>query len=289
MAGRYILAVDEGTTGVRAVLYGDGGLPVATAYRELGVLTPHPGWVEQDAAALRDTTAATMRACLEASGVRPGEVAGIGIANQRETTVAWDARTASPLHHAIVWQDRRTTERCRELQQEDGFAELVRQRTGLVVDPYFCATKMEWLLRQPKVAAAARSGSLRLGTVDAWLLWSLAGRHATDTTNASRTLLWDLRRGDWDEDLLERFGVPAESLPEVVGSAGDHGSTDVLGSPVPVLALVGDQQSALYAQGCVRSGQAKCTYGTGAFLLQHTGSDAPESAHGLVTTRAATA
>ncbi|MEA3203680.1 MAG: glycerol kinase [Thermoplasmata archaeon] len=274
-----ILAIDEGTTGVTALAL-DGPRVVGRAYAEVPQAYPRPGWVEQDPVAILDTVRAVGRQALRSARLSPRDVAAVGIANQRETTVLWDRRSALPVGPAIVWQDRRTAARCQELRPDwEGHVGL---RTGLVLDPYFCATKLEWLLKRTR-----RRAGLAFGTIDAWLAFRLTGRHATDPTNASRTLLWDIHKGAWDQDLLELFGVPAAVLPEVVPSSGVLGATSAFGGSIPVAALVGDQQAALFGQGCTRPGEAKTTYGTGAFLLQHTGATAVRSRHGLLATRAA--
>lgn len=279
-----ILAIDEGTTGVTALVLDAQAKVLGRAYREVAQSYPQPGWVEQDPLELVEAVRWAGLAAMRTTRTEPAQLAGIGLANQRETTVLWERRTGRPVAPAIVWQDRRTSARCAKLA---GKAALIRRRTGLVPDPYFCATKLEWLLQDPELRHKAKRGDLAFGTIDSWLAFRLTGRHATDPTNASRTLLWDIHRGAWDDELLEMFNVPREVLPEVVPSAGVVGETKAFGSSVPVAALVGDQQAALVGQGCTRAGEAKATYGTGCFLLQHTGSDAVASRHGLLTTRAA--
>jgi glycerol kinase len=284
--GPVVLAVDEGTTGV-TVLVLDGSRKVrARAYQEIACRYPQPGWVEQDATEVWAATLATMRAALRKARVEAGQVQAVGIANQRETTVLWDRKTGKPVAPAIVWQDRRTAARCRELQPD--WQDLVRERTGLVLDPYFSATKLEWLLREPRILQRAKAGRLAFGTMDSWLASNLTGRHVTDPTNASRTLLWDIHRGEWDAELLHLFGVPESVLPEVVPSSHVLGTTGKRWqADVPVAALVGDQQAALFGNRCITAGEAKNTYGTGCFALQHTGRKAVGSKHGLLTTRAA--
>jgi len=283
---KLVIAVDEGTTGVTALAVNEAGKTVGRGYRELPQSYPQPGWVEQDAEVIWQTVRQTMRDALAAARAGPEAVAAIGITNQRETTVLWDRRTGKPVAPAIVWQDRRTAARCATLKPE--WEATVRRRTGLVLDPYFSATKLEWLLRDARLLLRAREGRLAFGTVDAWLAWKMTGRHVTDDTNASRTLLMDLRTGAWDDELVRLFGVPQQALPEIVPSAGVIGETDVLGARVPVAGMAGDQQSALFGQGCTRPGEAKNTYGTGCFLLQHTGATPVRSRHGLIATRAAT-
>ncbi|MCA1810643.1 MAG: glycerol kinase GlpK [Halobacteriales archaeon] len=279
-----ILAIDEGTTGVTALVLA-GRRVVGRAYAELPQSYPRPGWVEQDPRAILDTVRSVGRRALRDAKAAPRDVAAVGITNQRETTVLWDRHTGEPVAPAIVWQDRRTAARCQELRPD--WEGQVRRRTGLVLDPYFCATKLEWLLGRRGLRARAGRGDLAFGTVDAWLASRLAGRHSTDPTNASRTLLWDIHRGAWDAELLGLFGVPEAVLPEVVPSSGVVGETGAFGGSIPVAALVGDQQAALFGQGCTRPGEAKTTYGTGAFLLQNTGAGALQSHHGLLATRAA--
>lgn len=280
-----VLAVDEGTTGVTVLVLDGRRRVVGRAYREMHQAYPRPGWVEQDPLELWSTTRATMKAALRSARRSARQVMGIGLTNQRETTLLWDRRTGRPVAPAIVWQDRRTAARCAELRP--AWEDLVRQRTGLVLDPYFSATKLEWLLRTPRLRERATAGHLAFGTVDSWLAWNLTGRHVTDPTNASRTLLWDIHQGAWDGELLALFGIPPAVLPEVVPSSHVLGSTQALGPPIPVAALVGDQQAALAGQRAFAAGDAKSTYGTGCFLLQHTGSQAVRSRHGLLTTRAA--
>jgi glycerol kinase len=282
----HILAVDEGTTGVTVLVLDGQRRIVGRAYREVACAYPKPGWVEQDAEEVWTATRKAMAAALRDARLQHRDVAAVGVANQRETTVLWDRRTGRPVAPAIVWQDRRTSARCRELQPE--WQDEVRARTGLVIDPYFSATKLEWLLRDRRLRGRAEAGRLAFGTMDSWLAWMLTGRHVTDPTNASRTLLWDIRKGAWDGELLRLFGVPEAVLPEVVPSSHAFGSTGRLWSTdVPVAALVGDQQAALFGNHCLSPGDAKNTYGTGCFALQHTGGKAVASRHGLLTTRAA--
>ena len=271
-----ILAIDAGTTGVRAFAVDETGRPVGWSYRELPQHFPRPGWVEHDPEEIWDAVQATM-AELRATLDQP--VAAIGITNQRETVVAWDRRTGEPLHNAIVWQDRRTAARCRRLE-DDGHLPAVRHATGLVLDPYFSATKMAWLLSEGGVAAGPR---LALGTVDSWILWKLTGGDvfATDPSNASRTLLYDIRKGAWSTELCDLFGVPMLALPDVRRTSGRFGTT---ADGTPVSALVGDQQAALFGQACLRPGMAKNTYGTGSFVLMNVGDRCPDPVEGLLTT-----
>ena len=260
------------------------------AYSEFTQHFPRPGWVEHDAAEIWEVTARVAREALAEARGQGSEIRAIGITNQRETVVLWDRETLAPVHRAIVWQDRRTAPICRELR-EGGHEAAVRARTGLVLDPYFSGTKLTWLLRErPELRRRAESGELAAGTIDSWLIHRLtAGRvHATDPTNASRTLLYTLRAGGWDDTMLELFEVPRALLPEVRRSSGDFGVAvgEALGVEVPVAGVAGDQQAALFGQGCWRAGLAKNTYGTGAFLLLHTGAEAVASEHGLLTTAA---
>ena len=281
-----ILALDQGTTGSTALLVHRDGTVLGRGYREFTQHYPRPGWVEHDPEEILEVSLEAMREALAAARDRP---VGLGITNQRETVVLWDRRTLAPVAPAIVWQDRRTSDRCRELR-EAGLAPLLRERTGLVPDPYFSATKLEWLLRDPELRRRAGRGELAAGTVESWLVARLTGgrAHVTDHTNASRTLLYSLRAREWDPELLRLFGVPRELLPAIVPSAGVVGETDPahLGFPLPIAGLAGDQQAALFGQGCVTPGRAKNTYGTGAFLLVHAGFEPPAPGEGVLATAA---
>lgn len=287
---RAVLAIDQGTTGSTCLVIDERSRVRGRAYAEFTQHYPKPGWVEHDAEEIWEVTLRVARDALASAAresVAPA-VEAIGITNQRETVVVWDRATGKPVHRGIVWQDRRTTEMCRSLK-EAGREPWVRRRTGLVLDPYFSATKLAWLLENvPGLRARAEAGELAAGTVDSWLIWKLTGGsvHATDPTNASRTLLFDLRRREWDAELLDLFGVPAALLPVVKPSSGEFGraAADLLGGELIIAGVAGDQQAALFGQGCVRAGLAKNTYGTGAFLLLNTGTDPVESAHGLLTT-----
>jgi glycerol kinase len=283
---RSILALDQGTTGSTALLVHQDGTVLSRAYREFTQHYPRPGWVEHDAEEILRVSLEAMREALAGAGERP---AGIGITNQRETIVLWDRRTLAPVAPAIVWQDRRTSDRCRELR-ESGAESLLRERTGLVADPYFSATKLEWLLRDPELRRRAERGELAAGTVESWLVARLSGgrAHVTDHTNASRTLLYGLAARDWDPDLLRLFGIPPALLPRVVRSAEVVAESEpaLLGTSLPIAGLAGDQQSALFGQGCCREGLAKNTYGTGAFLLVYTGAERPTPGPGILATAA---
>jgi glycerol kinase len=276
-----ILAIDQGTTGTTCLVFDEDGELAGSASREFTQHFPRPGWVEHDAQEIWDVTEAVAREALDDAGVdRPQ---AIGITNQRETVCVWDPSTGEPLHRALVWQDRRTADRCAELRAL-GHEDAVRAKTGLVLDPYFSATKIEWLLRNVGgLAERARDGRAVFGTIDAWVIFKLTGELVTDVTNASRTLLYDLDAGRWDDELLELFGVPRAALPEVRPSIGEVGRT---GEGVPVSGIAGDQQAALYGQACLDPGQGKNTYGTGSFVLLNTGERAPDPPHGVLATTA---
>ena len=281
-----ILALDQGTTGSTALVIHEDGTVLGRGYREFTQYFPQPGWVEHDPEEIFRVSVEAMREALAGSGERP---AGLGITNQRETVVLWDRRTLAPVAPAIVWQDRRTTERCQELRKAE-LEPMLRERTGLVADPYFSATKLEWLLRRLGQDRRAERGELAAGTVESWVVAKLTGGrvHVSDHTNASRTLLYNLRGRDWDPELLRLFGVPREILPRLVPSSGVVDETDPghLGYPLPIAGLAGDQQAALFGQGCVVPGLAKNTYGTGAFLLVFTGDRLPSPGPGLLATAA---
>ncbi|SEH12026.1 glycerol kinase GlpK [Thermoleophilum album] len=277
-----ILAIDQGTTGSTAILFDEDARPLGRGYREIKQHYPRPGWVEHDPRELVESALHAARDALRAAGVEGRQLRAIGITNQRETVVAWDVRSGEPLAPAIVWQDRRTADRCQELR-EHGREPFLRERTGLLLDPYFSATKIQWLLlNEPAVAEAGPRA--RFGTVDSWLCFQLCGRHATDASNASRTLLFDLAALAFDEDLCALFEVPRSALPEVLPSAAVYGETEVFGGRVPVAGIAGDQQAALFGQACLASGELKNTYGTGSFVLENVGERLPPPAHGLVTT-----
>jgi glycerol kinase len=282
-----ILAIDQGTTGSTCLVFDERAEPIGRAYREFAQHFPEPGWVEHDASEIWEVTHAVAGEALADAGVRPGELAAVGITNQRETVCVWDPATGEPLHHAIVWQDRRTAARCAQLR-EAGYEALVRERTGLVLDPYFSASKIEWLLEHVEgLRERAGAGRALFGTVDSWLIYKLTGEHLTDVSNASRTMLYDIGAGRWDAELSELFGVPARALPRVCASAGVLGVTkaDALhGHAVPVAGVAGDQQAALFGQACTDPGMGKNTYGTGSFVLLNAGFRAPAPARGLLST-----
>ena len=288
MAGKHVLAIDQGTTSTRAIVFDATGRPVATAQKELPQIFPQPGWVEHDPEEIWSATVEVCRGALAKAKLKPADLAGIGITTQREPTVVWDRATGKPIHNAIVWQDRRTAERCAELKKA-GHEKAVTDKTGLLLDPYFSGTKIEWILKHVAGArAAADKGVLAAGTIECFLLWRLTGGkvHASDATNASRTLLLDIRKGAWDPELMKLLGVPASLLPQVVDCSGELGVTtaDFLGAPVPVLGMAGDQQAATVGQACIKPGMIKATYGTGCFALLNTGSIAVHSRYRLLTT-----
>jgi glycerol kinase len=285
-----ILAIDQGTTGTTCLVIDADGRVRGRGYSEFTQHFPRPGWVEHDADEIWTVTLGVAREAAEAAGVRLDALDGIGITNQRETVVLWDRESGAPVHRALVWQDGRTADLCRALKRA-GHEPSVRETTGLVIDPYFSGTKLAWLLDAvPDGRSRAERGELAAGTIDSWLVWKLTGgrRHLTDPTNASRTLLFGLDAGAWDPRMLDLFGVPAALLPEVRTSSEVYGTTDgeAFGAEVPVAGIAGDQQAALFGHGCWSAGEAKNTYGTGAFLLVHTGAQRVASAHGMLTTAA---
>ncbi|MGH2902176.1 MAG: glycerol kinase GlpK [Solirubrobacteraceae bacterium] len=284
-----VLAIDQGTTGTTCFVFDERAEPIGRARREFTQHFPRPGWVEHDAGEIWEVTQAVAGEALEDAGLRPGDLVAVGIANQRETVCVWDPASGEPLHNAIVWQDRRTAPRCEELRAA-GHEPLIRERTGLILDPYFSATKIAWLLEHVDgLRERAEDGTAVFGTVDSWLIFKLTGEHLTDATNASRTLLYDIAAGRWDPELLDLFGVPARALPRVAPSAvvlGETRSAALHGHAVPVAGVAGDQQAALFGQGCVDPGMAKATFGTGSFVLLHSGFTAPAGSPppGLLTT-----
>jgi glycerol kinase len=288
---RHVIALDQGTTSSRAIIFDETGKPVASAQREFKQHYPQPGWVEHDPDEIWRTQRDVAREALRSSGLKAEDLVACGIANQRETTVVWDRQTGQPIHRAIVWQDRRTAAQCAELK-EVGAESLVKERTGLVLDPYFSGTKLAWILDNiPGARRRAELGELAFGTVDTWLVWNLSQSktHATDATNASRTLLFNIHSGDWDPELLKLLRVPRAILPDVLPSSHAFGmvAPSVLGAPIPITGVAGDQQAALFGQGCHSAGMAKNTYGTGCFMLMHTGKRVVASANGLLSTAAA--
>ncbi|MDG1571830.1 glycerol kinase GlpK [Robiginitalea sp. M366] len=283
----YILALDQGTTSCRALLFDRKGSLVATAQKEFTQHFPKPGWVEHDAEEIWEVQREMARQALEVNGIRPEQIRGIGITNQRETTVVWDRRTGKPVHNAIVWQDKRTAGYC-EAQKKEGHQEFIRAKTGLVLDSYFSGTKARWILENvPDAREKAQAGHLLMGTIDSWLIWKMTdgALHITDTTNASRTLLFNIHTLGWDPELLEHFQVPASMMPEVRESSEVYGecSASFLGKPIPIAGIAGDQQAALFGQMCTRKGMVKNTYGTGCFMLMNIGSEPILSRNNLLT------
>jgi glycerol kinase len=287
----YLLALDQGTSSSRSIVFDEQGQLVALAQRELTQIYPRPGWVEHDPMEIWRSQLATASEALARAGLKAGDIRALGITNQRETAVVWNRKTGQPIHHAIVWQDRRGEPVCAQLRQR-GHAALIQSRTGLLIDSYFSATKIKWLL--DNVAGAreqAQRGELAFGTVDSWLLWQLTSGalHATDVTNASRTMLFNVHDNRWDNELLGLLDIPAQLMPKVLPSSAHFGDTQasLLGSPVMIGGVAGDQQSALFGQACFEAGMAKNTYGTGCFMLMHTGAKFQTSSNGLLTTSAA--
>ncbi|MGR8921302.1 MAG: glycerol kinase GlpK, partial [Gammaproteobacteria bacterium] len=281
-----LLALDQGTTSSRALVFDDAGRVRSLAQAEFRQHYPRPGWVEHDPLEIRDTQLEVAARAIRDAGATAQDIAAIGITNQRETCLLWDRRTGEPCGRALVWQDRRTAAACTAMSAR-GVAERVREKTGLVIDPYFSASKLAWMLdADPALRRRAAAGELAFGTIDSWLVWCLGGgrHHVTDATNAARTLLYDIHENAWDAELLELWHVPPEVLPEVVDSAGVCATTGHFGGDIPIAGIAGDQQAALFGQACFEPGMAKCTYGTGCFVLLQTGAAAPRSSHALLTT-----
>ncbi|CCQ37762.1 glycerol kinase [Natronomonas moolapensis 8.8.11] len=299
MATSYVGAIDQGTTGTRFMVFDHSGHVIANAYEQHEQIYPEPGWVEHDPVEIWENTKSVVLSGLDEAGLDAEQLAALGITNQRETTIVWDRESGKPVHNALVWQDRRTTDRVEELQ-EAGKVEEIREKTGLECDAYFSATKTEWILdnaeplklqssRSRDLRSRARDGELLMGTIDSWLIYNLTGNHITDVSNASRTMLYNIEGMHWDEELLAEFDVPEAMLPEVRPSSDEslYGHTDAdgfLGAEVPVAGALGDQQAALFGQTCFDAGDAKNTYGTGSFYLMNTGNEAVSSDHGLLTT-----
>ncbi|HEY3286089.1 MAG TPA: glycerol kinase GlpK [Gemmatimonadaceae bacterium] len=281
-----ILSLDQGTTSSRAILFDHAGAVVAVAQKEFPQLFPKPGWVEHDPSDIWATQLGVAAEVMQKANASASNIAAIGITNQRETTIVWDRETGQPVANAIVWQDRRTAPMCDAIRQRR-LDRIIRRKTGLVVDAYFSATKVQWILKHvPGAQARAKAGKLAFGTVDSWLVWKLTGGavHVTDASNASRTMLYDIRTGDWDDELLRLFGVPRSMLPEVRSSSEVYGHTALLGGSIPVAGIAGDQQAALFGQVCTKPGMVKNTYGTGCFMLMHTGTTPIASKNRLLTT-----
>jgi glycerol kinase len=277
---KHILALDQGTTSSRAIVFDHSGSVVASAQKEFRQIFPEPGWVEHDATEIWATQLYTATEALRKAGLTAADIAAIGITNQRETTVVWDRESGEPIHHAIVWQDRRTAAACDRLKARK-LEPMIKRKTGLVVDAYFSGTKLAWLLKNVR-----KTGRLAFGTIDSWLVWNLTGGrvHVTDPSNASRTMLFNLKTGDWDDDLLKLFGVPRSVLPEVRSSSEVYGETTLFGGTIPIAGIAGDQQAALFGQACTQPGMVKNTYGTGCFMLMNTGTKPIASKNNLLTT-----
>lgn len=285
----YLLALDQGTSSSRSILFDLSGQIVSSAQKEFHQYFPQSGWVEHDAEEIWQSQFATLLAVIAQAQISPSEITAIGITNQRETTVLWDKTTGQALAPAIVWQDRRTASYCQDLRNQ-GWETAIREKTGLVIDPYFSASKLRYLLQTlPGALNRAKRGELAFGTIDSWLLWKLSQgrRHATDISNASRTMLFNLQQGDWDDDLLDLFEIPRAILPEVCASSHHYADTQLSGASIPITGIAGDQQAALFGQACQQPGMAKNTYGTGCFMLMNTGSECRYSQNGLITTATA--
>ncbi|MFK0525032.1 glycerol kinase GlpK [Paenibacillus illinoisensis] len=285
---KYIMALDQGTTSSRAILFNHNGEIVHIAQQEFPQYFPKPGWVEQNANEIWSSILAVMASCLAESGIKPAQIAGIGITNQRETVVVWDKETGRPIYNAVVWQSRQTADICDELKSK-GLANLFREKTGLLIDPYFSGTKVKWILDHvPGARERAEKGELLFGTIDSWLIWKLSGgTHVTDVSNASRTLMYNIYDLQWDDELMDILDIPKAMLPEVRGSSEVYAHTmdyHFFGHRVPIAGAAGDQQAALFGQGCYHKGSMKNTYGTGCFMLMNTGKDPVKSDHGLITT-----
>lgn len=285
----YILALDQGTSSSRSILFDAKGNLIATAQQEFRQIFPQPGWVEHDALEIWQSQRNTSEQVLKSSGIQAHQIAGIGITNQRETTIVWHRGTGIPIYNAIVWQDRRTESFCQQLRDQ-GLADTIQNKTGLKIDPYFSASKLKWLLDHvPQARQQAERGELAFGTVDTWLAWQLSGGqlHVTDVSNASRTMLWNIHQQDWDDQLLAVFDIPRSLLPQVHPSSHRFGNCKIFDTPIPIAGIAGDQQAALFGQACFQSGMAKNTYGTGCFTLLHTGTQCITSQNGLISTAAA--
>lgn len=287
----YLLALDQGTSSSRSIVFDEHGHIVALAQQELPQIYPRPGWVEHDLNEIWRTQLATAREVLDKANIKAGDIRALGITNQRETTALWNRKTGQPVHHAIVWQDRRAEATCAELR-EQGKEQLIQSKTGLLVDAYFSGTKLKWLLDNvPGARAQAERGELAFGTIDSWLMWQLTGGalHATDVSNASRTMLFNVHNNQWDTELLDLLGIPASLMPQVLPSSAHYGEVrpELLGHAIAIGGVAGDQQSALFGQACFKAGMAKNTYGTGCFMLMHTGGQFQTSHNGLLTTSAA--
>lgn len=287
---KYILSLDQGTTSSKAIIFSTSGQVIARKNKEFKQIYPQPGWVEHDPMEIWESQIEVARQVIQEAGISPSDIASVGITNQRETTIVWDRHTGKPVYNAIVWQCRRTADTCKRFEKE-GLDQVVRRKTGLVLDAYFSATKVRWILKHvPGTMDRAKNGDLLFGTVDSWLIWNLTGGkvHATDYSNASRTMMYNIHRLEWDKELLNTLNIPQSLLPEVRPSSCDFGLTEksLFGIEIPVAGVAGDQQAALFGQCCFEPGMTKCTYGTGSFLLMNTGEKAVNSQNGLLTTLA---
>lgn len=287
---RYLLALDQGTTSSKAIVFSESGQMVARVNKEFRQIYPHPGWVEHDPMEIWESQLEVARKVIGKAGITPSDIEAVGVTNQRETTVVWDRHTGKPVYNAIVWQCRRTSDACKQFEKE-GLDQIIRRKTGLVLDAYFSATKVRWILNEvPGAMARAKNGDLLFGTIDTWIIWNLTGGkvHATDYSNASRTMIYDIHTLAWDSEILTALSIPSAILPEVRPSSGDFGMTEaaLFGRSIPITGVAGDQQSALFGQCCFEPGMGKCTYGTGSFLLMNTGEKAVNSQNGLLTTMA---
>lgn len=283
---KYVLAIDQGTTSSRAIIFNKAGNIVATEQKDFPQYYPKPGWVEQDAEEIWKSQFEAITSVIKKARIKPSQIASIGITNQRETTVLWDKKTGKPIYHAIVWQCRRTAEMCK-ITEETGVKHIIKEKTGLVLDAYFSGTKIKWILDNvPGLYKRSKKGEICFGTIDTWLLYKLTGKHATEPSNASRTLLFNIKTGMWDNDLLEIFGIPKEILPEIKQSSSLFGKTrkELLGEEIPICGMAGDQQAALFGQTCFKIGDCKNTYGTGCFALVNTGKKPVFSRNNLLTT-----
>ncbi|MEI7667609.1 MAG: glycerol kinase GlpK [Erysipelotrichaceae bacterium] len=289
MAKKYVLAMDQGTTSSRSIIFDEAGLPVKSKNLEFEQIYPKAGWVEHRPLDIWNTQLGTTKDILKEAGVSPADIVAVGITNQRETTVIWDKKTGEPVYNAIVWQCRRTADYCQKLKAKPGWIDKIRQKTGVPIDAYFSGTKITWILDNVAgVRARAEKGELLFGTIDTWLMWKLSGGtvHATDYSNASRTMIFNINTLKWDEEILKELNIPASLLPKALPSSGIFGYTDekIFGAKVPIASSIGDQQSAMFGQTCFATGSAKCTYGTGAFLMMQTGEKPVISKNGLLTT-----
>ena len=287
MSEGYILALDQGTTSSRAIIFDKEGAIISTAQKEFKQIYPQSGWVEHNGNTIWSSQSSVLTEALTEAGLVAGQIEAIGITNQRDTTLVWNKNTGKPVHNAIVWQDRRTSAYCDELKNKEGFVEKIRDKTGLIIDAYFSATKLKWILDNVDGARAeAEAGNLLFGTVDSWLVWNLTrGQvHVTDATNASRTMLYNIHEGKWDQEILEMFDIPKQMLPEVKSCSEVYGHTKMFADEVPIAGMAGDQQAALFGQRCIKSGMVKNTYGTGGFMVMNTGQKPIKSNNNLLTT-----